>query len=86
MGAHIAEPPAPAQHPGRLRERGLGVVEVGVGQERHDRIERPAGERQGGGVGGDQPGARRAGPPPGDAELVTCRLPISRSYQSARPS
>jgi len=133
VDADIAEASAPAQHPGGFGERGLGVVEVGMGQDRDDRVERSVGERQGGDVGGDQDGAGRAGPLPGYAELVagqvnpdhppapleqagdgdagaaaeveagagpgadqpatvsiavvvTSSSPISRSYQSARPS
>ena len=40
MDAHVAEPSAPAQHSGGFGERGLGVVEIGVGQQRDNRVEK----------------------------------------------
>jgi hypothetical protein len=59
-----------AQHPGRFGEGGLGVVQVGVGQQRDDHVEGAVRERQGGGIGGDQDRAGWTGPLSGDAELV----------------
>jgi hypothetical protein len=55
MDADLGQASTPAQHSGGLGQGGLGVVEVGVGQHRDDRIERAVGERQGSGVGADQP-------------------------------
>jgi len=50
MDAHVTEPSAATQHSGGFGEGGLGVVEVGVGQHRDDRVEGAVGKRQGGGV------------------------------------
>jgi hypothetical protein len=70
MGADVAEPSAWAQHSAGFGEGSLGVVEVGVGQHRDDRVEGAVGERQVGGVGCDQDRAGWTGPLLGDAELV----------------
>ena len=45
MDAHIAEVSAAAQHSGGLGEGALGMLEVGVGQHRGDRVEGAVSER-----------------------------------------
>ena len=67
MGAHVAELSATAQHPGRLGESGLGVIQVGVAQYRDDRVEGVVSERQGGGIGHGQDGGGWTGPLSGHA-------------------
>jgi hypothetical protein len=91
MDAHIAEVSAATQHSGGLGEGGRWAVEVGVGQQRGDRVEGAVGERQGGGIGRDQRGAGRTGSLSGEAELVagqstpTTRQPRPSSSGMATP-